>query len=136
MSDASGSDRIDGGFRNEIWVQGWGLTFGVDPAALAAWFRGLERRQGLPSRASRLGATDAKASRRVGRTGWLPRGGGRCGRTWRGDLDHVLNPATGAIELLVEHPARQVGDNEANIRSLRGGLDTGDDRALPERPKT
>ena len=47
-------------------------------------------------------------------------------------LDHVFHPATGAIDPLVEQfgAARQVGDDEADIRPPCGGLDAGNDLAL------
>ena len=42
-------------------------------------------------------------------------------------LDHVFHPAPGAIDLFVEELGRaaQVGDDEADVGALRGGLDTG-----------
>ena len=47
-------------------------------------------------------------------------------------LDHVFHPAAGAVELLVKHLGRaaQVGDDEADVGALRGGLDAGDDPTL------
>ena len=45
---------------------------------------------------------------------------------------HVFHSATGAINLLVKDPGRagQVGDDEADIATLRGRFDTGDDLAF------
>ena len=43
LREASGSGRVDGGFRGGFSEQGWGLIFGASPAARAAWFRGLGR---------------------------------------------------------------------------------------------
>ena len=47
-------------------------------------------------------------------------------------LDHVFHLAAGAVDLLVKDLGRtdQVGDDEADICSLRGGFDAGDDLAL------
>ncbi len=47
-------------------------------------------------------------------------------------LDHVLHPAAGAIDLFIEQlgATGQIGDDEADIRPPRGGLDPGDDLAL------
>ena len=47
-------------------------------------------------------------------------------------LDHVFHPAAGAIDLLIEQPGAtgQAGDDEADVRPPRGGLDAGDYLAL------
>lgn len=48
-------------------------------------------------------------------------------------LDHVFHPAPGAIDSLIEElgPAGQVGNDEAYVGALRGGLDAGDDGTHP-----
>jgi hypothetical protein len=47
-------------------------------------------------------------------------------------LDQVFGLAARAIDLLIERlgQARQVGDDEPAVGTLRSGLDTGDDAAL------
>jgi hypothetical protein len=48
-------------------------------------------------------------------------------------LDHVFHSATGAINFFVKHlgPAGQIGDDEADITTLRSSLNTGNDFAFP-----
>ena len=68
---------------------------------------------------ARHGAIGAIASRRrcagTAGTGWPPNGDTKCVGIELVILDHVLHPAPGAIDLLVEHlgPAGQIGDAEA-----------------------
>ena len=47
-------------------------------------------------------------------------------------LDHVLNPAPGAVDFLVQKlsPAGQIGHDEADVGALRCRLDAGDDPAF------
>ena len=47
-------------------------------------------------------------------------------------LDQVLGLAARAVDLLVKRlgQARQIGDDEATVGTLRTGLDAGDDAAL------